>query len=281
VGPGDDAAVLAGGTAVTVDTLVEGVHWNERLSPADVGFKTLAVSVSDLAAMGATPRWALLALSLPVPLDRAWVEQFAAGFGAACARWEVALVGGDTTRSVGARVVAATVGGESPQAPMRRTGARPGDDLWVTGTLGLAGAGWAWPDPPASALAALRRPDPPLAFARDLPALATAAMDLSDGLGQDLPRLCAASGVGARVERAALPAHPDLGPEPWAIQLGGGEDYQLLFSAPPARRTEIVRLALHHGRVATRIGAVTEATAIALDGDAWPATGFRHFPEAA
>ncbi len=276
LGPGDDAALLADGTAITVDTLVEGIHWNHRLSPEDVGWKVLAVSVSDLAAMGARPTWALLALSLPEPLELGWVESFAVGFSAAARRWGVSLVGGDTTRSPGPRFASATLGGRAPARPLTRSGGRPGDDLWVTGPIGLAGAGWSWEAPGPAALAALRRPDPPLDLAADLVGLASAAMDLSDGLSLDLRRLCAASGVGADVQRAALPGHAELGPDPWEIQVAGGEDYQLLFSAPVVNRDAIALAAGHHRRVVARIGAFTTGD-LRLDGEPWPRLGFEHF----
>jgi len=277
IGPGDDCA-LVGDEALTVDTLVEGVHFDDRLSPEDVGYKAIAVSVSDLAAMGAEPTWALLALSLPRVVDRAWVAAFARGLGAACARWGVALVGGDTTRSPGPRFVSVTLGGRCPH-PVRRSGGRPGDALYVTGVPGLAAAGYTLADPPAAALAALRRPDPPLAFAQEIArlGLAAAMMDLSDGLAADLPRLCRASGTGARVDPAALPDHPDLAaaPDRRALTLAGGDDYQLLVAS---RHDEGLRAcALAHGVRLTRIGHLTDDADVRLtDGD-WPAPPFAHF----
>ncbi|MCB9665615.1 MAG: thiamine-phosphate kinase [Alphaproteobacteria bacterium] len=281
VDAGDDAAVLSDGTAVTVDTLVEGVHWDDRLAPEDVGFKALAVSVSDLAAMGVPPRWAVLSLALPA-VDAPWVEAFAEGLADACDRWGVRLVGGDTVRTAGPRVVTLTLAGRAGPPPLRRAGARPGDTVWVTGTLGLAGLGWRADRPPPEALAALRRPEPPLAFALELAAdgLATAAMDLSDGLARDLPRLCAASGVGAVVRPEALPGHPDLGPDALAHQTRGGEDYQLLFTADPAHRAALLALARAHDLRLTAIGHVTEAHGARLEGRDWPPTAFAHFPTA-
>jgi thiamine-monophosphate kinase len=278
VDAGDDAAVVDHGLAVTVDALVEGVHFDRRLSPEDVGYKTLAVSVSDLAAVGARPSWAVLALALPAS-DPAWVDGFARGLADACARWGVRLVGGDTVRTPGPRTASLTLGGTCVAAPRRRSGARPGDDLWVTGTLGLASAGWRLDAPPAAALAALRRPDPPLAFALDLAldGLATAGMDLSDGLARDLPRLCAASRVGAVVDADALPGDPCLGSDAVDHQLRGGEDFQLLFTAPPGHADALRALAARHGVRLTRVGRIEPGDAPRLAQGSWPTPAWAHF----
>ena len=261
---GDDAAVLLDKTALTVDTLVEGVHWDDRLSPSDVGFKAVAVSVSDLAAMCARPQWMLVSLSLPRTGDiHSWVGAFASGMAEAGAKYGVTLVGGDTTRSPGPRVVSVTMGGRCAGPPLRRDGANVGDKIWVTGTLGLAGAGYQLASPPEAALAALRRPSPPLAFALEHAKRLTAGMDLSDGLAVDLPRLCRASGVGARVWPSLLPLHPQLSwlDDPVDLQVGAGEDYQLLITADPA---------VDLTGQATAIGEITEAPSVELCGRSWP-----------
>ncbi|MCB9741144.1 MAG: thiamine-phosphate kinase [Alphaproteobacteria bacterium] len=240
VGPGDDAAVLDDGLTLTVDAMVEGVHWDDRLSPEDVGAKLVAVNASDIAAMGASPRWALLALSLPDPLDRAWVEGFSRGLRRALDACGAELVGGDTTASRGARVASLSMGGALVGPPLLRSGARPGDQLWVSGTLGDAAGGFYLDPPPEELLAALRRPRPPLALGPALSreGLASAAMDVSDGLAADLAKLCEASGLGAEVEPERVPLSPALrAADPDALDhaLGFGEDYQLLFTAPPER----------------------------------------------
>lgn len=283
---GDDAAVLppnATPTAWTVDTLVEGLHWDGRLTPEDVGHKALAVSVSDLAATGARPRWALLSLSLP-PGDAAWVHRFAHGLGEAQRRWAVHLIGGDTTGTAagGPRTVSLTLGGPVVAEPLRRDGAQVGDTIWVTGALGLAGAGWRLPDPPPAALAALRRPEPPVAFALALAAagLATAGLDLSDGLARDLPRLARASGVALHVDPALLPGAPALGLPPGSDaallhQTAGGEDYQLLFTAPPSARPALEALAAAHATPLTAIGQARAGEGAHLRGADWPAP-WRH-----
>ncbi|MBW1877309.1 MAG: thiamine-phosphate kinase [Deltaproteobacteria bacterium] len=278
VGPGDDAAVVQG-QAITVDALVEGVHWNDRLGPEDVGYKSVAVSVSDLAAMGARPAWVVLALSVPAPVDLAWVEALATGVGSACRSFAVALVGGDVTRSPGPRYLSVTMGGPCPR-PVTRSGAHAGDWLWVTGTLGLAGAGYLLDAPPPEALEALRRPRPPLPFALALAdaGLASAMMDLSDGLATDLPRLCAASGLGGQVDPRSLPLHPTLGriEDPVPLQVGAGDDYELMFTAPPQAEEQVRALAEKNGVAVTAIGSLTSPGPVELIGRPWPPS-FSHF----
>jgi thiamine-monophosphate kinase len=290
VPPGDDAAVLANHTAITTDTLVEQVHFDERCAPEDVGFKSLAVSVSDLAAMGAVPTWCTLSLSLPSSRG-GWGARFATGLAEACERWRVALIGGDTTGSPGPIMVSVTAGGTCVASPLTRANAKPGDDLWVTGVLGLAGAGWRASHPPAPARAAWLRPCPPAEFAAALgrAQLPHAMMDLSDGLGQDLPKLCARSRVGAHVDPQRLPAHECLTSEHLPgvdevlldLQLFGGEDYQLLFTAPPSARRALRHLANAYDVAVHRIGHITSKTSLHLGNAPWPAGGFDHFSEVA
>jgi len=279
VDAGHDCAVVSeqGSLALTVDALIEGVHFDDRLSAEDVGFKTIAVSVSDLAAVGAAPRFALLSISLRDDGARdGFVDGFGAGLREACARWGVYLAGGDTTRSPGPIAISATLGGICVGQPHRRSGARPGDRLWVTGALGRAAAGWALPSPPPSALAALRRPDPPLAFALALAeaGVATAAMDLSDGLAADLPRLCVASGVGARVDPARIPVAPEADR---SLAVSGGEDYQLLFTASPDAERQIRALALEHEVTVTAIGELSADVTLRFGDAPWPVPLFGHF----
>lgn len=274
---GDDAAVLAGGLVLTNDLLVEGVHFDERLTPADVGWKAVAVNVSDLGAMGARPSWAVLGLSLPRPLDMAWVTAFADGLGAALARWGLSLVGGDTTRSSGPVVVSLTVGGRAERA-VTRSGGRAGDELWVTGTLGAAAAGF---HRGAGDAAWLRRPEPPVAFGVAVAeaGLAHAMMDLSDGLATDLPRLAEASGVGALLDPEALPLDPSTSgaPDPVEEALSWGEDYQLLLAAPPSAGAPLRALAAETGVRLSRVGRLTAEAGCRLSRGSWPRPGFSHF----
>jgi len=279
VDAGHDCAVVSGEgpLALTVDALIEGVHFDDRLSPEDIGYKTIAVSVSDLAAAGAAPRFALLSISLPDDgAPEGFVDGCGRGLREACARWGVYLAGGDTTRSPGPIMLSATLGGICVGRPHRRDGGRAGDRIWVTGALGRAAAGWVLPSPPPSALAALRRPDPPLAFALALAeaGVASAAMDLSDGLAADLPRLCVASGVGARVDPDRIPIAAEADR---SLAVSGGEDYQLLFTARSTADAGIRALAAEHGVAVTAIGELTDGATLTLGDAPWPVPLFGHF----
>lgn len=280
--PGDDAVLAPGGAVVSVDTMVEGVHFDHRLSAADVGWKLVAVNASDIGACGRRPAWALLALSLPRD-DGAWLAGFATGLRAALARWSIDLLGGDTTRSPGPRFASLTIGSPPTGPAVSRSGARPGDDLWVTGTLGRSAAGFLHATP--GGLAWLRRPEPPVRFGARLGAegLARAMMDLSDGLRTDLPRLCAASQTGAAVDPGALPACDDLPPgcseaERLALMTAFGEDYELLFAADSSARDAIRAAAQAEGVSVSRIGQLTAPEqGVTLGGAGWPDARFVHF----
>jgi len=246
LGVGDDAALLevppGRALVAAVDTLVEGRHFLPGAPPESVGHQALAVNLSDLAAMGAEPAWALLSLSLPES-DPAWLDPFAHGLYALADRHGVALVGGDTVR--GPRVITITaLGFVEPALALRRSGARPGDLLYVSGWPGEAGAGLealrgtAVPaDDPL--VRRYRYAEPRLALGRALRGRASAAMDVSDGLYGDLRKLCAASGVGARLELERLPVSGELArrhsrADSEHCVLFGGDDYELLFTVPPA-----------------------------------------------
>jgi thiamine-monophosphate kinase len=294
LGIGDDAALLAPPAgmllAVATDTLNIDVHFPGETAAADIGWKALAVNLSDLAAMGAQPAWATLSLSLP-HADVAWVDAFLDGFLELAAQHQLALVGGDTTR--GPLSVCVTVHGfVAPDAALRRAGARPGDDVWVTGSLGDAAAALVqWraggaADPPLRAR--LDRPmpriDAGLALAADI---ASAAIDVSDGLLADLGHVCDASSVGADIELAALPASDALSSRfdagaRRAVQATGGDDYELCFTAPPAQRDAIAALAGRSATPMTRIGRIVagdRVRALLPDGSEWaaPRAGHVHF----
>lgn len=279
LGVGDDAALVTvrpgHELAASTDMLVEGVHFFADVSPLSLGYKALAVNLSDLAAMGATPRWAMLALSLPAA-DEEWVKDFAAGFFALAERHDVDLIGGDTTR--GPRNICVQVMGEVAQGrALRRDGAKPGDDVWISGHLGDAAAAVAHRkgelllrEPMlAHCLARLDRPTPRVELGGRLLGLAHSAIDISDGLIGDLGHVCERSRVGARVDFMAIPCSAELmplrhhAPVTRAI-LAGGDDYELCFTAAPGRRTEIDSLAGSLRLALTRIGEIVEGGGVTV-----------------
>lgn len=269
IGVGDDAAVLRVPPGMdliaTVDTLVAGRHFPSDSAPHSIGHRALAVNLSDLAAMAAEPAWATLALTLP-SADEAWLEPFAAGLLALADRHRVALVGGDTTAGP-LTISVQLLGLAPPQQTLRRSGGRIGDLLAVTGTLGDAAAGLALAQgrfqAAAQAAAELRRrfeyPTPRVEFGLAARGLVHAAMDLSDGVAGDLPKLAAASGLAAHVEVGLLPqsvalrasATPDAARD-WA--LAGGDDYELLLAVPPGRYEELAAAARGLGLSLTVVG---------------------------
>jgi len=275
LGIGDDAAILAPppghDLVVCTDTLVAGVHFPLDTPAEAIGWKSLAVNLSDLAAMGATPAWALLALTLP-EADADFVDRFATGFAALAAQHHLALVGGDTTS--GPLTITVTVHGFVPPGQaLRRDGARVGDQVFVTGTLGDAAAALAArrrhvPSPQREALdARLDRPEPRLACGAALRGLASACIDVSDGLLADLRHVATRSGVGIEIDADALPASPALlgafdGDERLALQLGGGDDYELAFTAAPALAGDLLRDLARIGCGATRIGRVVDGAGV-------------------
>lgn len=297
LGPGDDCALLlpAAGheLAVTTDMLVEGTHFLAGTDPRLLGWKTLAVNLSDLAAMGARPRWVLLAGSLPVACDD-WLRAFASGFFACAERYAVDLVGGDTTR--GALHLCVTAIGELPPgSALRRDRARAGDDLWISGQPGLAALGLAQlqgrtllpAELAASCLSALHAPLPrvELGIALRQRRLAGAAIDVSDGLLADLTHILDDSAVGAEVCVADLPALPAGADAALArqCQLTGGDDYELLFSASPSAREQLAALACENALPLSRCGRLTSDAGrlrvVAADGSELPITkrGYDHF----
>ncbi|MFZ5637475.1 MAG: thiamine-phosphate kinase [Pseudomonadota bacterium] len=296
LGIGDDAALLrvpsGRDLVVAMDTLNAGVHFPEETAPADIGWKALAVNLSDLAAMGADPAWCALSLSLPVS-DPAWVDGFLDGFLELAARHRVALIGGDTTRGPLSICVAAH-GFVEPRGALRRDAARVGDDLWVTGTLGDAAGAlrqWRQGDAMTPALRArLDRPTPRVAAGRALAGIAHACIDVSDGLLADLGHVCAASRVGARVDIDALPASATLRATfaeevLRTLQAAGGDDYELCFSAPKTARMAVEEALSLADVAATRIGVVTadvgRIETADRDGAPWspPRRGYAHFAE--
>ena len=276
LGIGDDAALLqasAGNVlAVSTDMLVCGTHFLSDADPGMLGYKTLAVNLSDMAAMGAAPRWAVLAIALPRKdgggADEAWLERFSAGFFALADQFGVELVGGDTTR--GPLNICVTIFGEVPaRQALRRAGARIGDEIWVSGFLGDAALALAHlkdnavltADEFASCAPALHRPQPRVALGIALRGIANSAIDVSDGLLGDLGHILDASQVAAEVNFAQLPVSAALSTylqEPWARQcaLSGGDDYELCFTSPVMSRAEILKIGTRLGLPLACIGKI-------------------------
>jgi thiamine-monophosphate kinase len=300
VGVGDDAAVIAATPgcelAVSVDMLVSGRHFFADADPEAIGHKTLAVNLSDMAAVGAIPRWALLAGALP-DADPAWLSAFARGWFALADAHGVDLVGGDTTR--GPLTLCVTILGELPRgAALLRSGARAGDAIWISGRLGDAALALAHlqqraalePDEVSACERALFWPLPRVALGVRLRGIASAAIDISDGLTGDLGHVLRASGVGAVIDLAAIPRSDALRRQlsgggrdlALACMLAGGDDYELCFTAPRTRDDAIAALGRELGVELTRIGEITVATKLAVRDEAGrPISGlprgFDHF----
>jgi len=295
LGIGDDCALLAPRPgmqlAVSTDMLVEGRHFLSTVPPDRLGHKALAVNLSDLAACGAEPLAFTLALALP-RIDEAFLEGFARGLFALADAHGIDLIGGDTT--AGPLNIAITVFGEVPAGQaLLRSGARAGDALWVSGTpgdarraleafrgsLSLAG------DDFEHVRRAMEQPQPRVALGLALRGLATAAIDVSDGLLGDLGHVLARSQVGARVQLDALPRSAVLARQPLDVQrqclLHGGDDYELLFTAPPARDADVLAAGRASGVRVSRIGRIEAETGLRVFDGATPlaeaARGFDHF----
>lgn len=280
-GLSDDAAVLTPAIGrdlvFTHDVLACGVHCLPTDPPSDIAWKLLAVNLSDLAAMGAQPVGVLMGLGLSAAEDEAWLTAFADGLRRGLERWGVALLGGDTIGGLAQAVIGLTAIGQvgSGQA-LSRAGAGPGDDLYVTGTIGDSGLGLAIAKGEAAAdkylLSRYRRPEPRLAFGQGLAGLATAAMDVSDGLLIDAERLAAASGVAVRIDLAELPLSDAA-----ALRTGrtdadlvaratSGDDYELLVSAPTGAAPALQALADSTGLRLTRIGRIGAGEGLTITG---------------
>ncbi len=297
LGVGDDAALvhISNGMelAVSTDMLVSGTHFFPDADPYMLGHKALAVNISDMAAMGAVPRWATLALSLPQE-DGAWLERFSAGFFALADQHRVALIGGDTTR--GPLNLCVTIMGEVPPGQaLRRDGAQPGDEVWVSGKLGDAALVLAYLQGRlaldvgtlAATAAALHQPVPRVALGLALRGIAHSAIDVSDGLLGDLGHILERSGVAAEIQFAALPVSPSL--QPYLAQalgrrcvLAGGDDYELCFTVPAQRHAEVEQISAQLDLPLTCIGRIAAGkgcTLRAVDGSVMKIkeTGYDHF----
>ena len=297
LGIGDDAALLevpAGMQLVaTVDSLVAGMHFPASLSAEDIGHRALAVNLSDLAAMGAEPAWALLALTLP-EVDEKWLTDFARGFFALSEHYKMTLVGGNIAR--GALNITAAVHGFAPRGKaLTRRGAKPGDGIYVTGELGAAAAGLRLLQNRISGPGSERlctrfaRPEPRIAAGLGLRELASAAIDISDGFLADLVHILQLSGVGAEVEVDALPLAAEavelLGQaEARQLAFAGGDDYELCFTLPLSKVAQMNAQLSQFGCPVTRVGVITAEKSLhclQADGSKWipdaDISGYQHF----
>jgi thiamine-monophosphate kinase len=309
IGIGDDAAVVAGGRnthqVLTTDALVEGVHFDRRFSrPSDIGYKALAVNISDIVSMGATPSFALMSLMLPPDMSVEAVDGIVDGLLEMAGVVNVALIGGNITRSPGPLVVDVTVTGSvHPRKLLTRSGGRPGDLLYVSGSIGGAAAGLSWlrsnaksPDdvPEDAALAdCIRRhvrPEPRVRLGLMLGRnrAASACMDLSDGLADAVRQIAEASGTGATINAPALPIHEggrswftSLGDDPVARSITGGDDYELLFAVAPRMKTRFRNAARLVRRLTlTKIGELTSNRTLEIGTEGRMVdlpSGFAHF----
>ena len=290
VGVGDDAAVLDIGCdellVATCDAQVEDTHFRLRnTNPHDIGRRALAVNLSDIAAMGARPRFALISLLMPPALDVAVLDGIYEGLREEAAQFDVALVGGNIARNADRLIIDITLLGTGARNRLlRRNSAKPGDAVMVTGSLGSAAAGLlVLEDEQLAAkipsenlvgvLAALRTPTPRVAAGQWLAQHdVTTGMDVSDGLAADLSHICEASGVGVHVEAESLPIQPEVvtvatlaGREPQDLALFGGEDYELVFTVPADRADVLAHeLSIATGVNATAIGTICEGSAMTL-----------------
>lgn len=298
IGIGDDAAIVTPPPnhqlAITTDTLIAGVHFPKNTLPYDIGYKSLAVNLSDLAAMGATPAWALLSITLP-SADEEWVQHFCDGFFTLANRQQGQLIGGDLTHGTTLSITVQAIGFVPTGKMLLRNGAKPNDLIYVTGTLGTAGLALQFLQEKISldtplqqrVLEKLHRPEPRIATGEHLRDIATAAIDISDGLAADLSHILTASTVGAIININQLPLSPELKqavPPAEAIKLAltAGDDYELCFTVPADKRATLEQHLANLPCPFTCIGKITKQTGLELqneDGSQYHVTtlGYQHF----
>ncbi|MGD9386199.1 MAG: thiamine-phosphate kinase [Thioalkalispiraceae bacterium] len=297
-GVGDDAAILNPNPnehlLVAIDTLNEGVHFLADTSPADIGYKALAVNISDIAAMGGQPLWFTMSLSLPLNIEARWLESFSSGLKELASEYGLNLIGGDTTR--GALSVTIQIGGAVPQGEaLSRTGAQPGDDIFVTGTMGDAAAGLMvlqenrdhYSSDEKLLFERLHRPTPRVDIGLALRRLATACIDISDGLTADLGHILETGRFGAEIDKELIPLSEPLqqcglGLETqYKLAMHGGDDYELCFTTPETERSRVDAISEETGCPITRIGKIIDQQGLFMVSDGQQTTlakkGFDHF----
>lgn len=299
IAAGDDCAAVTVSPGkkllITTDTLISGVHFPEETSPEDIAYKSLMVNLSDLAAMGATPAWVTLAITLP-NIDEAWLSAFSLEFSSVLSAFNISLIGGDTTKGALSITIQA-MGLCDENRMMRRDRAKPGDKVFVTGFLGDAAVGLkavvgGLNDEKLSAcVERLNRPEARASFAEELTQYVRCAIDLSDGLAADLGHVLDASSCGARIQLSDVPIslaaryyfiRYNISVTDWSMVIAQGDDYELCFTASTDDESAIKTLAEKHRLKLSCIGVVTQETKlefIAADNEImkFPDTGFKHF----
>ena len=288
LGVGDDAALLSleqGYQLVTTtDTLTEGIHFGENAPAKDIAHKSLAVNLSDIAAMGAKAKYFTLAISLP-KIDRSWLREFSDSLRQLSERYEVSLIGGDTTRGP-LNITITMIGIVESSKALTRSGAQPGDGVYVSGSIGDAGfCFWKLSNdfvPSNQELERLNCPIPRMELGLELKSLASACIDISDGLEQDLSHILEASSVGAVVEVNKIPLSEALhvhvkDTDDWSIPLCGGDDYELCFTIPEGKEEALKIVSESCNVNITRIGIVSESLGLQIEGFDGPRKSYRHF----
>ena len=285
---GDDAALFSldhGYELVTTtDTLVEGVHFSATTSAKDIAHKSLVVNLSDIAAMGAKAKYFTLALSIP-KIDKFWLQDFSDSLKHLSEQYEVSLVGGDTTRGP-LNITITMIGMVERSKALTRSGARPGDGIYVSGTIGDAGfCFWKLSNdlvPSSQELKRLNCPTPRVDLGLVLTGLASACIDLSDGLEQDLSHILKASSVGAVIEVKKIPINEALlghinDTNDWTIPLCGGDDYELCFTIPEDNEEALKKLSKSYNVKITKIGVINESLGLKIKGFDGPRNSYQHF----
>ena len=288
VGVGDDAAVLNVSTSeqlvTSTDTLIEGVHFSAQADPRDIAYKALAVNLSDIAAMGGRAKYFTLALSLP-KIDNHWLGEFSSSLKELAERFKVSLVGGDTTKGA-LSITINVIGTLESGSALKRSGASPGDGIYVSNTIGSAAYAW-WQlnndqKPSKGNLEKLNRPIPRLELGRSLNGIASACIDISDGLEQDLGHILDCSNVGATIELADLPLDEELSDyvkrtSDYSIALCGGDDYELCFSVPKRQKEWLLKRLQNLNVRITQIGEITQSLGLKINGYRSNSSSYQHF----
>ena len=288
LGIGDDAAIfnLDSGyqLVTTTDTLSEGVHFFKNDSPEDIAYKSLAVNLSDIAAMGATAKCFTLALTLP-KLDEIWLKQFSQSLKQTSKKYNVSLIGGDTTRGP-LNITITMMGVVEKSKAIKRSGARNGDNIYVSGEIGDAALCLkkinAGERPHKAELIKLNRPIPRIELGSALKGIANSCIDISDGLEQDLSHIIKASKVGAMVDIQELPLSQSMikyieSNDDWALPLCGGDDYELCFTAPENFNSEIINIAEFCKIKITKIGVINDSKDLKIKGYDGQGQSYKHF----